>query len=53
MKVTRDQLEEVIKAAIYHGRYFSRTRDKLVIKKSVDYILDLIEELLDGTTEGG
>ena len=41
------KLEDLIKSVIYHGRHFSPSRDAVVIKKSVDYILKLIKEKND------
>ncbi len=37
----RRKIEECITTCIYHGRHFSPSRDKIVIQKSVDYIIDL------------
>jgi|PlaIllAssembly_1097288.scaffolds.fasta_scaffold26604_6 hypothetical protein len=38
------QLDHLIKDLIYHGRYFSATRDTVVIKKSLDFFKKLLEE---------
>lgn len=43
---------EVIISAIYHGRHFSPTRDKVVIRKCVDYILDQVNPQTNGNTKG-
>ena len=38
------KLWEVFKATIYHGRHFSKSRDDIVIRKDVDYIIGLFRQ---------
>lgn len=40
---TKMQIDHLIKDLIYHGRYFSKFRDEVVIKKANDYLLNLLE----------
>lgn len=39
-----EQLLEVIRSLIYHGRHFSPSRDAVVIRKSLDRIYDVVHE---------
>ncbi len=39
----KEQITEVVRNLIYHGRHFSAHRDEVVIRKSVDYLLGLKE----------
>lgn len=34
-------LLEVLRSLIYHGRHFSKTRDEVVLRKSLDRIIEL------------
>ncbi len=38
------KIEELIRAAIYHGRHFSPTRDDAVVRNSVRYIHDMVQK---------
>lgn len=41
---TKEQLNEVLRSLIYHGRHFSPTRDKVVLRKSSDAIFKLFKK---------
>jgi hypothetical protein len=40
----RKRLWEVFTATIYHGSHFSKSRDRVVIRKDVDYVMELLKE---------
>jgi len=42
MKKQEEEIRDLITAAIYHGRHFSPKRDDIVTKKSVDYVLKML-----------
>jgi len=39
----KEKIKEVCSSLIYHGRHFSKTRDKIVVKKSVDYLMKILK----------
>lgn len=43
-KELEDNILEVIRSLIYHGRHFSPTRDKIVIEKSQKRLFNLMFE---------
>ncbi len=38
------KIEEVLRALIYHGRHFSPKRDEVVVRKTIDYIKEVMKE---------
>jgi hypothetical protein len=41
---TLAQIKHLVLSLIWHGRFFSKSRDEIVIKKSVEYIIELIKK---------
>jgi hypothetical protein len=43
-KMLRSQLVHFVMDLISHGRHFNAYRDKVVIRKCVDYLMELIND---------